>query len=117
MGRQIDFGQALTKPPRWRWTREEAEAVLAAWRESGLSMSAYARKQGVKVQRLSWWRRRLDDGGQVGEGVRFIPAVVQGRAPAVIVHLPDGIAIETTDVALLPATWVAEVVGALERER
>ena len=115
MGKRIDFDHDLTKARQRRWTRKHAEAVLAAWRESGLSMSAYAREQGVNGQRLSWWRKQLGGGQKGGAAMAFIPAVVEGRAATVTVRLPSGIEIETTDVGLVPASWLAAVVGALGR--
>jgi hypothetical protein len=59
---------------RRRWTSRDAEAVLSAWRESGVSVSAFARQQGLEVERLLRWRR------QVGSAaVQFHPvALVSG---------------------------------------
>lgn len=37
-----------------RWTAREARQVLSAWRASGLSMSAFARRHGLTVQRVAW---------------------------------------------------------------
>jgi transposase-like protein len=48
----------LTRRGR-RWTAAEAERVLAAWRESEQSMSAFARQRGFDPQRLGWWKKRL----------------------------------------------------------
>ncbi len=42
-----------------RWGAGEAEIVLAAWRESGVSLSAFARRHGLDAWRLMRWRRRL----------------------------------------------------------
>jgi transposase-like protein len=44
---------------RRRWGAVEAEVVLAAWRESGVSLSAFARRHGLDAWRLMRWRRRL----------------------------------------------------------
>jgi transposase-like protein len=49
-----------------RWRQDDAEKVLAAWEESGLSLSKFADKQGVNVQRLSWWRKQLEERGRAG---------------------------------------------------
>jgi len=117
MGKQVErvkFDQELAKPAWRRWTRKHAKGVLADWRKSGLSMSAYARRSGLNGQRLSWWRKRL--GGERGAdaGVTFIPGVIEEPASGVVVRLPGGVAIETTNVALVPATWIAAVIRALE---
>ena len=45
------------------WNQAKAERELSAWRRSGLSMAAYAGREGMQVQRLRRWRRRLEDSG------------------------------------------------------
>ena len=42
------------------WTHAEAEDVLRAWRDSGLSLKRFAREQGIASQRLYWWRQKLE---------------------------------------------------------
>lgn len=42
-----------------RWTPVEARAALAAFTSSGLTITAFARREGLDVQRLRVWRRRL----------------------------------------------------------
>lgn len=49
-----------TRTPRaQRWTVEKVRAVLAEQAASGLSPSAFARQEGIDVQRLHRWRRLL----------------------------------------------------------
>jgi transposase-like protein len=60
---------------RRRWTIAEARAALAALGESGLTTSAFARREGLHLERLRRWRRRLAD-----EGRRHAPV----SAPEVI---------------------------------
>jgi transposase-like protein len=60
--------------PEQRWTVEVAREALAAQQRSGLSVHAYARREGLDPQRLYFWRRRLGDsraGGNVGR-VQFV---------------------------------------------
>ncbi|MDX2090323.1 MAG: hypothetical protein SFX73_20855, partial [Kofleriaceae bacterium] len=45
--------------PHATWTEDEGRAALEAWRASGESLAAFARREGVDVQRLYWWKRRL----------------------------------------------------------
>jgi transposase-like protein len=90
--------------------------VLTAWRRSGESLAAFAREQGVNVQRLSWWRRRLGDGGKVArvvEPVALIPAMVTPRLLAggrgrVVVRLAGGVEVEGETSAMTGA-WVADL--------
>ena len=117
MGKQIDDQNGLTQPLPRRWTRRHAKGVLAAWRESGLSMAAYARERGVSGQRLSWWRKQVGDAPKASGAITFIPGVVKGHGEAVLVRLPGGVEIETMDVKSVPACWVAEVVAALEQPK
>jgi transposase-like protein len=64
-GTEYRAGESRSLADR-RWRQEDAEKVLAAWEESGLSLSKFAGKQGVNVQRLSWWRKQLEKGGHAG---------------------------------------------------
>jgi len=44
---------------RRRWTVEVARAALSALAASGLSVAAFAAREGLDAQRLYGWRRRL----------------------------------------------------------
>ena len=52
-------GNAATRRRRRRWTSKEAKKVLEAQVESGLTVSAYAAREGLSAQRLFRWRRQL----------------------------------------------------------
>jgi DNA-binding transcriptional regulator YiaG len=41
------------------WRAADARVVLAAWMDSDLSLSAFARHFGISVQRLRRWRDAL----------------------------------------------------------
>ena len=120
-----DRGRELTSLADRRWRQKDAEAVLAAWEESGLSLSGFAAGQGVNVQRLSWWRKQLEERGRAGgrrrkrraAGVSFVPAVLSASPPVVVLRLPRGVEIEVADAAAVPATWLAAAVKALEGQR
>lgn len=45
--------------PAKRWSAADARGALAAARDSGLSLRAFARREGLDPQRLYWWHRRL----------------------------------------------------------
>jgi transposase-like protein len=64
-----------------RWTVGTARTVLAAQARSGLSVAAFAAREGVDPQRLYFWRRRLDAGSETGR-----PAFIEVR-PAAIQHV------------------------------
>jgi hypothetical protein len=90
--------------------------MLAAWRKSGLSLAAFARRQGVNAERLRWWRKRLGTAEGKGTALAFIPAMVSGSRSPVVVRLPRGVEVEATEVTAVSAQWLAEVVRALETE-
>lgn len=103
---------------RERWTTSDAERVLAACQSSGKSMAAFAREHGLKIQRLSWWRKRLGDWSAQreagGSGVRFAPAViaerVSGASVRAVVRLPRGVLVEIDQAS---PQWVAALISRL----
>jgi transposase-like protein len=42
-----------------RWREAEGRAMVDAWRRSGESLAAFARRRGVQEQRLRYWIDRL----------------------------------------------------------
>lgn len=44
---------------RPRWGIAEAESAIAELRASGMSVAAFAAREGIDVQRLHRWRRKL----------------------------------------------------------
>jgi hypothetical protein len=85
--------KGIEEIPTGRWRAPEARKVLARWRASGLSASAFARVNGLaNPQRLCWWRKRLGESDAMALApLTFIPAAVTGAAAATIVRLPGGV--------------------------
>lgn len=54
---------------RTRWTGSEMRALLDAQEASGLSLKAFAEREGVPYTTMSWWRGRLAG----AESPRFVP--------------------------------------------
>jgi hypothetical protein len=106
--------------PTGRWKAPEAQKVLARWRASGLSATAFARVNGLaNPQRLCWWRKRLaESDAEALAPLTFIPAVVTGAGAAAgtIVRLPGGVALEVTDVTAVPTSWIAALAAELKRQ-
>lgn len=103
----------------WKqWNANEAREALRTWRESGLTMSDFARRAGMSAQRLSWWRKRLDAwaaSSEVANEVRLVPVVTSvasgmvGATPVVVtMRLPGGVVVEF-DASQVSPRWVAEV--------
>jgi len=50
--------------------REEMRKLLARWKSSGLSLRAFAAREGVRYQKLLYWKKRLH------EESPFVPVAV-----------------------------------------
>lgn len=105
-----------------RWTEREGRAAITAWERSGLGAAAFARSRGVDVQRLFWWRRRLDASGAApAKESSLVPMVATSseveREPgcALVVTTPAGVRIEVREVDASTAAWVASLVGEVGR--
>jgi hypothetical protein len=111
---RVKCDPGLTAEGRRHWSADHARGILGAWSRSGLSLSAFARQQGVNAERLRWWHKRLGDVKDKGTAVTFIPAVVSGQRSPVVLRLPRGIEVEVADVTAVPPQWLAAVVRTLE---
>lgn len=107
-----------------RWTAEKASQVLAEWRRSGLSMSAFAARRGLKAQRLSWWKKRLADwneGDASSSGPALVPALVggdeMGVVPEAVVRLPAGVVVEVMSAAAVSPQWLSALAVDLARAK
>lgn len=98
---------------RTRWTESEAREELRRYERSGLSLSAYARKRGVSIQRLSWWRKRLGKQEAAPESLTLVPAVVTSAptGPSVRIYAPTESSEVVVEVCADPSPqWVADLV-------
>ena len=77
-----ELREVLSKP---YWRGPDGQAVIAAWRRSGLDLGTFCRKHGVKPDRVRWWRDKLAGAKPVaavtkrpqkqgGSGITFVPA-------------------------------------------
>lgn len=71
---------------RARWSPQDAQRVLEAWRGSGLELSAWCRREGVEYERVRRWRSRLALRSRrtaTSPTARFLPVRVLGgdRSP------------------------------------
>jgi hypothetical protein len=62
---------------RGKLTAAQARGHLKAWKESGNSLTAYARSVGMSFQRLHRWRRKLYGVGRAAD-CGFVPVQVVG---------------------------------------
>ena len=43
-----------------RWPREHGRRVVAAWRRSGATLGEFAQAEGLRADRLRYWRDQLE---------------------------------------------------------
>ena len=72
------------------WRATDAEQVLEAWRRSGQSVAAFARRQGVSGVRLLRWRAQL----QPTAPPVFHPVRVVERPRPIAVAMPEPLELE-----------------------
>ena len=74
----------ITRLKGRRWNGKDAARLLALLDGSGETTAGFARRLGIKDQRLMWWRHRLGATATKGvsptttEGVQFAPVVASG---------------------------------------
>lgn len=92
--------------------RERVAELLAQYDTSGLSMAAFARREGLKYPTFACWvKKRGAQSAPVGErpanAMRFAEVRLPGRAttePVVLsVTLPDGVVLRGTEPVALAA--------------
>jgi transposase-like protein len=101
----------LTRP---RWTSEDAGAALTALSASGLSVAAFAAREGLDPQRLYLWRRKFVGKAKSMSRPRFVE--VRARAVERI-----EVVLSSGDVLRVPESFEAEtlrrVIEVLEPSR
>jgi transposase-like protein len=108
----------MAKPPssdarRTHWTEEDARQVLDEWRRSGDTLAAFARARGLVPERIAWWRKRLAGSrSTTGPALTLVPATVVTMEPAVVLRLPNGLALEVSNAS---PSWIAAVARELTR--
>jgi len=111
------------------WSADDARAVLATWRASGLSQTAFCERHGFRTQRLYLWARQLGAWESTAEVSpieamgSLVPAVVRHPGPTtgrvttttapLTMRLASGVALEIRDDVALDPQWLAALVAAL----
>ena len=113
------------------WTADQARRVIDAWRASGLSVAAFARRAELQSKRVYWWREQL--GGTPADASAsemhaepstapaFLPVVARpapaalspGRSVPVTVCTRDGLRVEVAALDAASVAWVASLVRSL----
>jgi transposase-like protein len=70
---------------RRRWTSADAQVLLKALVASGLSVNAFATRQGIDAQRLYFWKRRLETEARSLATPRFVEVMARSAAAVEVV--------------------------------
>ena len=98
-----------------RWTEDSARAALAAQDASGLSVAAYAAREGLDPQRLYFWRRRLGKSAEPSESPTFIEVRPGAMGELVEIALRSGHVIRVAES--IDGGVLRRLVDALEEGR
>lgn len=97
-----------------RWRAEDAARELRTWAASGESAAEYARRRGLKTQRLLWWKKRLNS-AVAQEHTTFVPAIIRATSAVATLHAGGEVVLEIADPAAVPPEWLAAFAVAVER--
>lgn len=84
-----DVDAVAARPRHQRWDPREKARITAESFEPGASVSAVARRNGVGLGLLHYWRRQVRNSGRIEE-LRFVPLEVEAPtmpAPAGTIEL------------------------------
>lgn len=71
------------------WREADARVVIDAWQASGMSVSAFAHRYSLNVERLRRWRRRLE-AADAPAGPRFVQVVASRPVTTpLVLHVGD----------------------------
>jgi hypothetical protein len=87
------------------WRETDAQAALAAHRASGLSLPEFARRHGLTVQRLRWWRQRLTPAPSAAPTPPHWLPVQLLPAPACAAPVPLEVVVRGGPVIRVPADF------------
>jgi hypothetical protein len=96
------------------WSKAEGRCVVEAWRRSGETATAFARRHGLRAKRIVYWSERVAARAETPR-VSFVQAaVVTADEPviAVAIHVPGGVTIE---LARATPDQIAAVAAAVAR--
>jgi transposase-like protein len=103
------------------WSEDEARGVIDAWRESGETVAAFARREGLAAHRVYWWRGRLGGGSMPAASLlpvvlRATPGPMMSRAAGISVWTRQGHRIDVAEVDEASARWVAMMMKSISEE-
>lgn len=97
-----------------RWTEDDARAVLDAHAASGLSVAAFAAREGLDPQRVYSWRRRLGRSIEATSAPAFIEIRPSAKCEVLEIVLRGGRVVRVTES--IDPSVLRRFVDALERD-
>ena len=93
------------------WSEADGRAVIEAWRRSGESRSAFARRHGLQTKRLKYWAGRLSRADGPARTLALVPATVVGAELSAVIRAGD----VTIELSSATPEQVATIAQALAR--
>jgi hypothetical protein len=74
------YGTSFSDKTRhWQqWTESQAHAALSELATTGESVAQFARRKGISVQKIAYWKKRLGHGGKM----QFVPVTLPASTAA-----------------------------------
>lgn len=92
------------------WSEADGRAVVEAWRRSGESRSAFAKRHGLQTRRLKYWAGRLSRAEEPVRRLALVPATIVGAELSAIIRVGD-VAIELSSATPEQVATVAQVLA------
>jgi len=93
------------------WSEAEGRAVIEAWRRSGESRSAFAKRHGLQTKRLRYWAGRLSRAEGPARTLTLVPATVVGAELSAVIRVGE----MTIELSNATPDQVATIAQALVR--
>src|SRR5688572_27207132 len=99
--------------PSSYWSENEGRRVVEAWRRSGETVSAFARRHGLRGKRVMYWSQRFATSAAAPAPPRltFVPAAVTSAEVGAVIRATNGVVIELTGAT---PEQIAAITNALE---
>lgn len=115
---QADWSLAGLRGRR-QWRPDDARRVLDEVARSEISMAAFARRHGLKAQRIAWWKAQLARTG--GTTLTLVPLTVKAastvssltRNGALTIEV-DRVRIEVAEPTRVAPQWLAALIDTLQ---
>jgi hypothetical protein len=93
------------------WSEAEGRAVIEAWRRSGESRSAFAKRHGLQTKRLRYWAGRLPRAEEPARTLALVPTTVVGAELSAVIRAGE----VTIELSSATPEQVATIAQALAR--